>query len=129
MASFPLPLQPVPIVSPLSAEAECGWRTDRLSKSERLTWMYGQGGRGEGVEWMEWMGEWGLSYHPPAIPLSPHASWLSARGGEGERETRTESYLWHSDACLTLEEANHGIEVARMMGYRLSERGGEGGLL
>lgn len=49
----------------------------------------------------------------------------SGRRREGERETPTESYLWHSDACLTLEEANHGIEVARMMGYRLSE--GEGG--
>lgn len=64
---------------------------------------------------------------------SPVATCVLALGegrrGEGERETRTESYLWHSDACLTLEEANHGIEVARMMGYRLSERGGEGGLL
>lgn len=64
---------------------------------------------------------------------SPVATCVPALGegrrGEGERETRTESYLWHSDACLTLEEANHGIEVARMMGYRLSERGGEGGLL
>lgn len=41
---------------------------------------------------------------------------------EGERDT-DQGYLWHSDACLTLEEANHRIEVLRMMGYRLSGGG------
>lgn len=57
---------------------------------------------------------------------SPATTCVPALGEEGGR--RTESYLWHSDACLTLEEANHGIEVARMMGYRLSERGWGGGV-
>lgn len=92
-------------------------------------------GRGEeGRGWSGWSG-WGkggsaiIHLQFPRRHMRPGSRRGEERRGEGERETRTESYLWHSDACLTLEEANHGIEVARMMGYRLSERGGEGGLL
>lgn len=46
--------------------------------------------------------------------------------GERVRGDADLGYLWHSDACLTLEEANHRIEVLRMMGYRLSEERGGG---
>lgn len=89
------------------------WVEDRLAlQSECLTWMYG-------------LGVYPITkpnYHPPATP-SCHIH-TSLRGGESEMERDTDwEYLWHSDACLTLEEANHRIEVLRMIGYRLSERG------
>lgn len=97
------------------------WVEDRLAlQSECLTWMYG-------------LGVYPLtesSYHPPATP-SCHMHPLSEGEREGERDTGWE-YLWHSDACLTLEEANHRIEVLRMIGLQAfrsgRERGREGAL-
>lgn len=96
------------------------WVEDRPAlQSECLTWMYGG---------------WGCLLSPSWTII--HLQFPAAvcfllwerrrRGGASDRDWE---YLWHSDACLTLEETNHGIEVLRMMGYRLSERGGAGGLL
>lgn len=88
------------------------WVEDRLAlQSECLTWMYGLG--------VYPLTE--LNYHPPAIPSCHMHPSLS--GGKGRERDVEGEYLWHSDACLTLEEANHRTEVLRMMGYGLSERG------
>lgn len=104
VASFPLCCS-LPPLCPHSLHSNV-WVEDKLPlQTECLTWMYGLR---VGVHPLH-----ELNYHPPAIPCCHmHPRW------EGERDT-DRGYLWHSDACLTLEEANHRIEVLRMMGYRL----------
>lgn len=103
-----------PHCAPLSERSV--WVEDRLAlQTECLSWMYGLG-----VYPLT-----KLNYHPPATPSCHMHPSLSGRNDD------TDTYwehLWHSDACLTLEEANHRIEVLGMMGYRLSEREGVGGV-
>lgn len=96
---------------PLSEREACGWKTDSLSKVNA---------------WRGW-----ISPNWTIIHLQlPAATCILLRESEKKKTGRERGmdweYLWHSDACLTLEEANHRIEVLGMMGDGLSESGGGG---
>lgn len=93
------------------------WVEDRLAlQSECLTWMYGLG-----VHPLT-----KLNYHPPGTPSCHMHPSLTER--DGTSDTYWE-HLWYSCACLTLEEANHRIEVVWMIGYRLLGGWGGGDIL